>query len=127
MTLVGSQALRYIRWRNKLVTETNELRMKRQKQYFYAFINRTIEATRADLTLPLGLYNNAKPYMTTDITPSKVTYLTSKVLEYGVSGDAISTVKGKSSDGANGLVEFHADDVSLYEMILNTFYNKVSK
>ena len=125
VTLTGSQALRYIRWRNKMVTETNELRMARQKQYFYAFMNRTIEATRADLTLPLGLYNNAKPYMTTDITPSRVTYLTSKVLEYGVSGDSIHSVAGSSIDGASGLVEFHADDVKLYEMILNTFYNKV--
>ena len=125
VTLNGSQALRYIRWRNKSVTETNELRMARQKQYFYAFMNRTIEATRADLTLPLGLYNNAKPYMTTDITPSRVTYLTSKVLEYGVNGDAIHSVAGSSTDGASGLVEFHADDVKLYEMILNTFYNKV--
>ena len=125
VTLTGSQALRYIRWRNKMVTETNELRMVRQKQYFYAFMNRTIEATRADLTLPLGLYNNAKPYMTTDITPSRVTYLTSKVLEYGVNGDAIHSVAGSSTDGASGLVEFHADDVKLYEMILNTFYNKV--
>ena len=124
VTLTGSQALRYIRWSNKMVTETNELRMARQKQYFYAFMNRTIEATRADLTLPLGLYNNAKPYMTTDITPSRVTYLTSKVLEYGVSGEAIHSVAGSSIDGANGLVEFHADDVKLYEMILNTFYNK---
>ncbi|MBQ3406865.1 MAG: LCP family protein [Lachnospiraceae bacterium] len=125
VTLTGSQALRYIRWRNKMVTETNELRMARQKQYFYAFMNRTIEATRADFTLPLGLYNNAKPYMTTDITPSRVTYLTSKVLEYGVNGDAIHSVAGSSNDGASGLVEFHADDVKLYEMILNTFYNKV--
>ena len=108
-----------------MVTETNELRMARQKQYFYAFANRTIEATRADLTLPLGLYNNAKPYMTTDITPSRVTYLTSKVLEYGVKGDSIHSVAGSSTDGASGLVEFHADDVKLYEMILNTFYNKV--
>ena len=125
VTLTGNQALRYIRWRNPMVTETNELRMARQKQYFYAFINRTIEATRADLTLPLGLYNNAKPYMTTDITPSRVTYLTSKVLEYGVKGDSIHSVAGSSTDGASGLVEFHADDVKLYEMILNTFYNKV--
>ena len=125
VTLTGNQALRYIRWRNRMVTETNELRMARQKQYFYAFINRTIEAPRADLTLPLGLYNNAKPYMTTDITPSRVTYLTSKVLEYGVKGDAIHSVAGSSTDGASGLVEFHADDVKLYEMILNTFYNKV--
>jgi hypothetical protein len=63
--------------------------------------------------------------MTTSITPSQVTYLTSKVLEYGVSDDAIHSVTGNAIDGANGLVEYHADDEKLYELILNTFYNKV--
>lgn len=127
VTLKGSQALKYIRWRNQEVIETNELRMARQKQYFYAFMRRTIEATRADLTLPIGLYNNARPYMTTSITPSQVTYLTSKVLEYGVSDDSIHSIKGTSSDGANGWIEFRADEISLYEMILDTFYNKVER
>ena len=126
VTLVGKQALQYIRERNLYMLESNELRVARQKQYFYAFMHRTIDATRADLTLPIGLYNNAKPYMTTSITPSQVTYLTSKVLEYGVSDDAIHSVTGSAIDGANGLVEYHADDVKLYELVLNTFYNKVS-
>jgi anionic cell wall polymer biosynthesis LytR-Cps2A-Psr (LCP) family protein len=127
VTLVGNQALQYIRWRNHSVTETNELRMARQKQYFYGFVHKTLEATRADLTLPIGLYNNARPYMTTSITPSQVTYLTSKVLEYGIADGAIRSVPGESFDGENGLVEFHADDTRLYEIILETFYNKVDK
>lgn len=127
VTLVGNQALQYIRWRNHSVTETNELRMARQKQYFYGFVHKTLEATRADLTLPIGLYNNARPYMTTSITPSQVTYLTSKVLEYGIADGAIRSVPGESFDGENGLVEFHADDTRLYEIILENFYNKVDK
>lgn len=125
VTLKGKQALDYIRWRNHSVTNTNELRMARQKQYLYAFMHRTIDATRADITLPLGLYNNAKPYMTTDITPSRVTYLTSKVLEYGISDEAVRSIPGESVDGADGLVEFHQDDTALYEIILDTFYNEV--
>ena len=125
VTLHGKQALNYIQWRNHDVTETNELRMARQKQYMYAFMHRTIDATRADIMLPLGLYNNAKPYMTTDITPSMVTYLTTKVLDYGIENDSVRSIPGRSVDGANGLVEFHQDDTALYEMILDTFYNKL--
>lgn len=125
VTLKGDQALTYIRWRNHELTETNELRMSRQKQYMYAFMHRTVDATREDFTLPLGLYNNARPYMTTDITPSKVTYLTTKVLDYGISDSSVRSIPGQSVDGENGLVEFHQDDTALYEMILDTFYIKV--
>ena len=125
VTLRGQQALNYIRWRNHEVTETNELRMSRQKQYMYAFMHKAVDATRADLTLPLGLYNNAKPYMTTNITPSVVTYLTSKVLEYGIEDGSVRSLPGKSVDGTNGLVEFHQDDTALYEIILEKFYNKL--
>ncbi len=125
VTLHGKQALTYIQWRNHDVTETNELRMARQKQYMYAFMHKTVDATKADFTLPLGLYNNAKPYMTTDITPSMVTYLTTKVLDYGIENGSVRSIPGQSIDGANGLVEFHQDDTALYEIILDTFYNKL--
>lgn len=125
VTLKGNQAITYLRWRNHNVTETNELRMARQKQYMYSFMHRTVDATRKEFSLPLGLYNKARPYMTTDITPAKITYLTTKVLDYGIKNDSVRSIPGQSVDGANGLVEFHQDDTALYEMILDTFYNKV--
>ena len=125
ITLAGSQALTYVRSRDMGIVETNEHRISRQKQYLYAFMRRTIEVTRSDLTLPLGLYQNAKPYMTTNITPSQVTYMTSKVLEYGIADDAISGIPGESVDGADNHVEFYPDQTALYERVLETFYNKV--
>lgn len=125
VTLVGNQALSYCRWRDHSIVNTNENRISRQKQFLKAFLKRTIEATRADLTLPLGLYQNAKPYMTTNITASGVTYMTSKVLEYGIEDDAIHGIPGESVLGAEGYVEFYPDQTALYERVLETFYNKV--
>ena len=127
VTLVGSQALTYVRSRNPYILETNEKRMARQKQYLVAFMKRTLEATREDVTLPLGLYANATPYMTTNITPSQVTYLTSKVLEYGIADDAIRSIPGKSVEGEDGYIQYQPDQTALYEMVLDTFYNKVEK
>ncbi len=125
ITLHGQEAIRYVRWRNKGTVHTNELRMSRQKQYLKAFMHQTIDQVKADITLPLSLYSIASGYMTTDITPSQITYLTSKILEYGVNEDAIFSIPGKSVDGEEH-VEFYTDDKGLYETILKIFYNKVS-
>lgn len=126
VTLAGSQATLYCQWRNMSLVETNENRMSRQKQYLYAFMSRTIDCTRSDLLLPLELYANAKPYMTTNVTPSQLTYITSKVLEYGVPGDSIHSIPGKSVVGSENHVEFYPDQTALYEQVLDTFYNKVA-
>lgn len=124
VTLAGNQAMTYVRWRNKSIAETNENRINRQKQYLYAFMKRTIECTRQDFTLPLGLFANAKPYMTTNVTTSQVTYLASKVLEYGIADDAIHSIPGKSVIGKDNHVEYYPDATALYERVLDTFYNK---
>ena len=124
VTLKGDEAIRYVRWRDRTTVHTNELRMSRQKQYLKAFMRQTIDQVRADITLPLTLYSIAAGYMTTDITPSQVTYLSSKVLEYGIDEEAMFSIPGQSVDGEEH-VEFYTDDKGLYEIILNTFYNKV--
>ena len=124
VTLKGEDAIRYVRWRDRTTVHTNELRMSRQKQYLKAFMRQTVNQVKADFTLPLSLYSIATGYMTTDITPSQVTYLSSKVLEYGINEDAIFSIPGQSVDGEEH-VEFYTDDKGLYEIILNTFYNKV--
>ena len=124
VTLAGSQALTYVRWRDTSIVETNENRISRQKQYLNTFMARAIECTRADLLLPFGLYANAKPYMTTNVSTSQLTYITSKVLEYGVGGDAIHSIPGKSVEGSENHVEFYPDQTALYEQVLDTFYNK---
>lgn len=125
ITLVGSQALTYVRWRDRSIVKTNENRISRQRQYLTEFMKRTLTATREDLTLPLRLYSTAKPYMTSNVSISQITYLTSKVLEYGISGNAIQTIPGKSVPGAGNHIEYYPDETALYEMMLGIFYNRM--
>ena len=124
ITLKGDEAITYVRWRNRGTVHTNELRMARQKQYLNNYIRQALTATRSDISLPITLFSTATDYMTTDITASKVTYLSSKALEYGITTDAIQTVPGESIDGEEH-VEFYPDDKALFELILKLFYNKV--
>ena len=97
--------------------------MARQKQYLMAFMQKTLELVRADLGVSLDLYNIAKPYMVTDIGISEVTYLATTVTGYGIETDAIKSIPGEivlEDEHA----AFYADEIALYELILNTFYNK---
>ena len=123
VTLQGKDAISFVRWRNTGTVHTNELRMARQKLYLNEYIKQTLTKTRSDFSLPITLYSTATDYMTTDITASKITYLSSKALEYGISTDAIRTVPGESVDGEEH-VEFYSDDKALFEIILDLFYNK---
>lgn len=124
VTLKGEEATTFVRWRNTKTVHTNELRMARQRQYLNAYMKQTLRQVRSEVSLPITLYSLAVSYMTTDITPPKIAYLSSKALEYGIGFDAIRTVPGESIDGEEH-VEFYSDDKALFEIILDLFYNKV--
>ena len=123
VTLFGDMALYYCRTRDSYSVDANNYRMARQKQYLMAFMQKTLDLVRADLGVSLDLYNIANPYMVTDIGISEVTYLATTVTGYGIETDAIKSIPGEvvlEDDHA----AFYADETALYELILNTFYNK---
>ena len=123
VTLFGDMAEYYCRTRDSYSVDANNYRMARQKQYLMAFMQKVLELVRADLGISLELYNTAKPYMITDIGVSEVTYLATTVTGYGIETDAIKSIPGEvvlEEDHA----AFYADETALYELILNTFYNK---
>ena len=123
VTLFGDMAEYYCRTRDSYSVDANNYRMARQKQYLMAFMQKALELVRADLGISLELYNTAKPYMITDIGVNEVTYLATTVTGYGIETDAIKSIPGEvvlEEDHA----AFYADETALYELILNTFYNK---
>ena len=123
VTLFGDMARYYCRTRDSYSVDANNHRMARQKQYLMAFMQKTLGLVRADLGFALELYNTANPYMVTDIGVSEVTYLATTVTGYGIELDAIKSIPGEVvEDGENAA--FYADETALYELILNTFYNK---
>ena len=123
--LRGQQAEWYVRSRlveeAEATADANNLRMERQKQYLSAFARKVIDATKADMTLPITLYNVASDYMVTDVSASKVAYLASLMVQKGFDASSILTVPGKSTMGET-YAEFHVDEEALYEMILDVFY-----
>jgi LCP family protein required for cell wall assembly len=124
ITLSGKQAELYIRGRMELSDGTNESRMKRQRQYMNAFIDKAVLKLKADAALPLTVYNAVRPYAVTDLSINEMLFIASEAVKYGFSIDNVYTVAGTSKDG-DKFSEFYVDETALYELILSVFYDCV--
>lgn len=126
VTLVGNQAEIYVRSRDvEGDANQNDLRMERQISYLNSFIQKSIQMTKKDIKTPINLFNQITPYTRTDITPSKITYLSSIFLKSGFSVDEdYIKVPGKTVAGEK-YAEYYTDTDKLFKIILDTYYTKV--
>lgn len=119
--LHGKDAETFVRSRNYTSVDYNENRMARQKAYMNAFIDKTVSMTKESITTPVTLFNSAKPYMTTNLSASKVSYLATDLLSKGVTSADIKEIPGKDKEGKN-YVEFNVNNKEFFKMIVDTFY-----
>lgn len=119
--LHGKDAENFVRLRNHKSDNYNDNRMARQKAYLNAFIDKTVTMTKSDITTPVAIYNSAKPYMTTNLSVSKVSYLAPDLLRKGITSADIQKVPGKDKEGKN-YVEYKVDNKKFFKMIVDTFY-----
>lgn len=121
--LKGSQAEAFVRSRDTSKVDSNMARMSRQKQYMLAYIQKALQQTKEDVTVPLSLYQVASKNdnMITNISLSKVTYMATQLLKVNFSEENMKSVPGEVTMGEK-YAEFHVDDKELYEMILDIFY-----
>ncbi len=124
--LTGDQAEQYVRSRDVEKLDSNSARMARQKQYILAYIQKALQMTREDLTLPITLYQmlSQDNNMVTNIDLSRATYLASQLLNVNFSEENMMNVPGEVVMG-DEYAEYIVDDQALYEMILDVFYTKV--
>lgn len=122
VTLKGQNVLRYIRARDKDDIEANNVRMRRQKNYMYAFYKQMIAMTKKDITTPIKLYRKISNHSITNLSIADITYLTKCIL-MNRENDSIkfSSILGDTVAGEK-YVEFYPDQDKLYELIVNTFY-----
>lgn len=122
VTLTGDMAESYVRTRDISILDSNVGRMERQKQYITAFANQFMPAIKKDFTVPISIYNDAKDYVTTNLTGSKITFLASSVAS-NYSGINIITVPGEIKAGSkDGKAQFIPDQNKLFQIVLDTFY-----
>lgn len=129
VTIQGDFAETYVRQRNMDSIDASLNRTERQTQYIKAYVEQLRKAASSDFSVISDLYNTAAEYSQTNISLNEVTYLASVALSHGVSGFTQYTLEGEmqASDSATEDVfaEYHLDEDSVMEVVVNCFYEQV--
>lgn len=123
--LKGMDAYYYLHNRDTKQVGSAAKRLERQKQYLTQYASTTMAAMKSDITLPVTIYNTISKYMVTDITVDEVSYLATQVLSYQFSGDNMLSLSGESENDGE-FTQFYVDEVALYELIIDVFYEEVN-
>ncbi len=122
LNLDGYLARQYIQQRSKIDADGNNRRMLRQKQFLSAFANKAGNQIVNNFTRLGNYYNMMKPYVSTNLSLSQVTYLASSCLTLNI-GDAF---KYKTIEGETTVKDEHAqfvpDETSVLDTIVDVFY-----
>ena len=115
----GSQAEKYIRYRDTAVTGSNDDRMRRQNQFLMALIQQLKGMDGS--TLYDVVMRGAGEYIYTDVKAEELKCLSN----YGYE-EEMNTIPGKMQAGPDH-DEFYPDESKLYEIVLKLFYKSIDK
>lgn len=123
LLLKGKSATEYIRTRGD-DAEANNRRMERQKQFLSATVSTAGNQIINDFSLLMTYYNTVSPYMDSNLSASKLTYLASLVLAKDI-GSKIEykKIEGRTSKGEKW-IEFEQNEQSVTEILLDVFYTE---
>lgn len=124
VTLMGEQALRYVRTRYGLEDNTNRNRMERQKQYINALYEKTVSRISADEEFLLNFVTTVNEYVVYDSSDEKMQKFAEKFNEYEFVG--IKEIDGETKLGEE-YVEFYPDEESVKELVVDLFYTPIEK
>lgn len=122
VTIKGDDVYKYLRSRNKEALDSSVNRMERQINYLNAFVAKTADAARADITAPVRLFNALSDVSISTLDATKITYLTTLFLNGGAQIE-FREITGEIVKGEQ-YAEMYLDDKTTYETLLNVFYKK---
>lgn len=122
VTLMGQQALTYIRARKGLADQTNLHRMERQKQYLEALQEKLLSQTDADETFSMSILTELNDYIVSNCSVEQFSALSETLEEYGVG--EYRTLEGESVAGEQ-FYEYYVDNDALQHLVMELFYEQV--
>lgn len=119
MTLMGDQALYYVRSRSNLADPTNIHRMERQRQYMTGLWKKMSVAMKNDDQFAVNMMKDFSDCIQTDYSVAQVENLMDRVSELQM--ENIYTIEGESVKGEQ-FMEFHVDEDALMTLLVRLFY-----
>ena len=127
VTLRGNQTLAYVRRRMDVADGTKINRMGRHREYLNSFKVKLKSLIKEDSSIINELYEDAEPYMVTNLTVSRVSSVMLEGIDYESGG--IVTTEGKYSEETYSTgkthVEYHIDEDKLKELVLSLLYIQI--
>lgn len=123
--LEGETAFHYVKSRDIYIPNSNGSRLERQRQYINSFINSARTMCRENNNAAVELFTAIGNKMVTNISADEISYLAPFLVSYKFDIDNIVTIDGKTEKNGK-FEEFYVDENSLYEAIVNVFYEKIN-
>ena len=120
VTLMGEQALRYVRTRYGLEDSTNSTRMARQQQYLNALYDKIESLLEVDDAFLLKLVETMDDYVVYDSSDQRMIQLAEKFKDYEFMGTREIDGESKVVDE---FMEFYPDEDSIFNLVIDLFYS----
>lgn len=124
VTLMGQDALTYVRVRYGLEDSSNLHRMERQYQYLGALQEKLMECSKKDSDFMMKTLTKINPYLVSDCTVQQLSVLSETMEECGGVQD-YKQLEGKAIlNEEENHVEFYPDEDELLKLVVRTFYEE---
>ena len=122
LTLTGEQAVTLVRRRMDVADGTNETRMTRQREFMDAAVPLIREKINESSGFITTMIDTLTPYVTTNMVRGRMINEINRAYHYEV--EPVQYLSGEHSIGEDGFVEFHADEQSIVDFVIDAFYTK---
>lgn len=121
VTLMGDQAISFVRSRKDVGNQLNISRMKRQEAYVEGFADALKYKMNTDEAFALSSYEAVEPYVVTDISMNTFTSFMNRYADYEFA--QIISPEGENILGEE-FYEFHVDEEKLDQLVMELFYKE---
>ncbi len=122
--LMGDSAYTYVRARDMSVFGSSDTRLDRQRQYLNGFIKAARDSSLDNPNAAVDLFTSISEKMVTNITVDEISYLAPLITIYSLDSSDLRMSEGKTQKNGE-FEEFIVDEDSLYQTIIDIFYEKV--
>lgn len=119
MTLLGQQAINFVRTRKGVSDQLNISRMERQREYIDGFLAAMRKKMELSDSFALSAYSDISPYIVTDISSNVFSTMLQRYSGYELT--EIVSPEGENVRGEE-YMEFYVDEEKLDDLIIRLFY-----